>query len=460
MAMADAAARGALADRAVKAMLAGEIDLVQMEIPDLNGALRGKFAAAKKVAGGGRSAICTVLYQMTPVDDVWESRHSSYDNGFPDVLGVPDLSTAIALPWRQGMGAVLYDVVYPDGSPFPLAPRNVLRRVADRFAATGYAPMFGVEYEAFVLHANREMMQAGRHHDLTSIGRMANAYRLTQADEARELGAEFIRRMRGIGITVEVFHTELGLGAVEFAMAPAGAIEAADNAIRAKTYFRELCAERGLTASFMAKWRVGDSGCGAHIHQSIWKNGVNVFYDAGTGKLSEVGHRYLAGMLAGLSDCGVIFRPYVNSFRRFNVSAWSPENVSWGYDNRSAALRVIAYPEPKAYRIEHRVPGADANPYLSIAAMLAGGHHGIANGLVPSAAVAGNALKAPDAQRLAGTLGEATEVFERSAFARDYFGDDFVEHFAASRRVELQYWNDWLASQVTSHELIRHFETS
>lgn len=449
-----------MADQAAEAMRAGEVDLVQMEIPDLNGALRGKLVGAGKVVGGSKSAICTVLYQMTPADDVWESEHSSYENGFPDVLAVPDLSTAVLLPWRQGMGSVLYDVHYPDGAPFPLAPRNVLRRVAGRFAETGYTPVFGVEYEAFVFHADREMLQSGRHHDLTPLGRMANAYRLVETEEARELGAEFIRRMRGIGITVEVFHTELGLGAVEFAMAPAEPIRAADNAIRAKTYFRELCAERGLAATFMAKWRIGDSGCGAHVHQSIWKDGRNAFHDPETGKLSEIGHRYLAGLLAGLSDCGVLFRPYVNSFRRFNVSAWSPENVSWGYDNRSAALRVIAYPEPKAYRIEHRVPGADANPYLSLAAMLAGGHRGIAGDLTPAPAVEGNALKAADAPRLADNLGDATDAFEGSAFCRDYFGDAFVEHYAASRRTELRHWNDWLASQVTSYELIRHFETS
>jgi glutamine synthetase len=460
MAKAEWQPEASLSDEAVKAMLAGDIDLVQMEIADLNGALRGKFVASRKVVSGSKSAICTVLYQMTPADDVWESRHSSYENGFPDMLAVPDLSTAVVLPWRQGMGSVLYDVIYPDGTPFPLAPRNVLRRVAGRFAETDYTPIFGVEYEAFVFHADREALQSGRHHDLVSIGRMANAYRLTQVEETRELGAEFIRRMRSIGITVEVFHTELGLGAVEFAMAPAEAMAAADNAIRAKTYFRELCAERGLTATFMAKWRVGDSGCGAHIHQSIWKDGQNALHDARTGKFSEVGHKYLAGMLAGLADCGVIFRPYVNSFRRFNVSAWSPENVSWGHDNRSAALRVIAYPEPKAYRIEHRVPGADANPYLSLAAMLAGGHHGITNGLLPPPAVQGNALKAADAPRLANNLGDATDAFEGSAFCRDYFGDVFVEHYAASRRTELQHWKDWLASQVTSYELIRHFETS
>ena len=113
------------ADNVVAAMHDGTIDIVQMEVPDLNGILRAKFASAKKVAGGSKSAVCTVVYQFTPADDVWLSQHSSYDNGFPDVVGVPDLSTAIELPWRPGMCAVLYDVMYSDGRPFPLSPRNV-----------------------------------------------------------------------------------------------------------------------------------------------------------------------------------------------------------------------------------------------------------------------------------------------------------------------------------------------
>lgn len=445
---------------ALAAMRAGTIDLVQTEVPDLTGALRGKFISAEKVAGGSKGAICTVLYQFTPVDDVWVSEHSSYENGFPDVLGVPDLSTAISLPWRNGMGAVILDVHYIDGTPFPLAPRNVLKRVVERIAPTGYTPMFGVEFEAFVFHADRDIQAAGRHHELVSLGRMHNAYRLTESEEARELGAEFIRRMRSIGITIEVFHTELGLGAVEFALAPADALTAADNAIRVKTYFRELCAERGLVPTFMAKWRAEDSGCGAHIHQSVWKDGKNVFHDEATGKFSQLGKQYLAGMLDSLQDCGVIFRPYVNSFRRFSVLAWSPENVTWGYDNRSAALRVIDYPDAKAYRIEHRVPGADVNPYLSLAAMLAGGHHGIANEMTPCAAVKGNALHDKEQPRLANNLGDATEIFAQSAFCRDYFGEAFVDHYAASRRAELQHWNDWLDSQVTSFELARYFETT
>lgn len=444
---------------ALEVMVADGVDMVQMEVPDLNGTLRGKFVAAHKVAGGARSAVCTVLYQFTPADDVWVSRHSSYENGFPDALGQPDLSTAIRLPWRQNMSAVIYDVLYPDGRPFPLAPRNVLKSVVRRFGETGYAPMFGLEFEAFVFHADRETIRNGRHHALSSLGRMHHAYRLTQADEARDLGAEFMRRMKQIGIAVEVFHTELGHGAVEFALSPEAPVRAADNAARAKTYFRELCAERGLVPTFMAKWRMADSGCGGHVHQSIWKDGHNAFHDAESGEFSATGRRYLAGLLASMQDVGVIFRPLVNSFRRFSVASWSPENISWGPDNRSAALRTIAYPEPKAYRIEHRVPGADVNPYLSLAAMLAGGHYGLVNGLAAPEPAQGNALKAGHFQRLSATLEEANEVFAASAFSREYFGDAFVDHYAQSRRVELEHWNAWLASEVTSFELNRYFET-
>lgn len=450
----------ASAGRVVAAMNDGTIDMVQMEVPDLNGILRAKFAAAKKAAGGSKSAVCTVMYQFTPADDVWLSQHSSYDNGFPDVIGVPDLSTAIELPWRTGTAAVLYDVMYADGRPFPLSPRNVLKRVAEQFAKTGYTPMFGVEMEAFVFHADRELIGAGRYSELQALGRLHHAYRLTQVEEARDLGTEFIRRMRSVGITVEVFHTELGPGAIEFALAPADALTAADNATRAKAYFRELCAEKGLVPTFMAKWSMDQSGCGGHIHQSIWRDGANAFCDPATGKVSEAGLNYVAGMLSSLQDCGVIFRPTVNSYRRFSVLAWSPENVSWGYDNRSAALRVITNPEPKAYRVEHRVPGADANLYLSIAAMLAGGHQGIAGRMAPPKAASGNALSTSDGERLADNLSDATEAFASSSFCREYFGAEFVEHYAASRRVELKHWNDWLASQVTSFELCRYFETT
>lgn len=435
------------------------IETVQMETVDLDGALRGKFLPVAKVKPDSQGAFCTIVYQLTPVDDVWVTRHSSFDNGFPDMKALPDPLTAVRWNWRQGTAAVIYDMFNADGSPYPLAPRSILKRVASRFAETGYEPKFGIEFEAFVMHVDEDLMAQGRHHELKPLGGMHNAYRLTDAAEARDLATAFMQRMQGVGVDVEAFHTELGFGAVEFALAPVGALAAADNAARAKSYFRQLCAERGLVATFMAKWKVGESGSGGHVHQSLWRDGQNTFFDSARTTLSDAALRYGAGLIKTMPDFAVLFRPNVNSYRRFDHRSWSPENASWGYDNRSAALRAIRQPSRNAYRFEHRVPGADTNMYLTLAAMLAGGHLGLVNGLVPSANAEGNAALDKTWARLPSSLPEATELFRNSEIAKDYLGREFVEHYAASRDVEWEHWTAWQASQVTPYELKRYFKT-
>lgn len=434
------------------------IGLVQMETVDLDGVLRGKFLPPEKVKPDARSGFCTIVYQLTPSDDVWTTRHSSFDNGFPDMVAVPDPETAIRWPWNPETAAVIFDMQQKDGAPYPLAPRSVLKQVAERFAETGYEPKFGIEFEAFVLHRDDELLAAQRHHEMKPLGRLHNAYRLTGADDARDLAAAFITRMRDIGIAVEAFHTELGYGAVEFALAPEGAVRAADNAARAKTYFRHLCAERGLVATFMAKWKVGESGSGGHVHQSLWRDGENAFYGE-NGEFSGPALAYGAGLLKTMPDFSVIFRPNVNSYRRFSHIAWSPENASWGEDNRSAGLRALRSQGRNACRFEHRVPGADTNIHLAVAAMLAGGHYGLTAGLAPPAFAEGNATLAPHFSDLPRTLPAATEAFRQSAVAKDYFGELFVEHYAASRDMEWRHWLDWQAQQVTAFELRRYFDT-
>ncbi len=435
------------------------IETVQMETVDLDGVLRGKFLPAHKVKPGSTAGLCTILYQMTPVDDVWVSRHSSFDNGFPDMIGMPDPATAVRWPWQQDTAAIIFDMVGQDGAPFPLAPRSILKRMASRFEETGLEPRFGIELEAFVLHADDELMAQGRHHELKPMGRMHNAYRLTEAHDARDLGATFIKRMRDLGIVIEAFHTELGYGAVEFALAPATPVNAADNAARAKSYFRQLCAERGLVPTFMAKWKVGESGSGGHVHQSLWRSGENAFVGTNPNELSRTALCYGAGLLETMADFSVFFRPNVNSYRRLDHRAWSPENASWGYDNRTSALRAVAYPSNPAYRFEHRVPGADANIYLTLAAMLAGGHLGLVKGLDAPAAALGNAALEDRFAKLPSSLPEATVSLRNSAAAKEYFGETFVEHYAASRDVEWEYWTAWQASQVTAYELKRYFQT-
>lgn len=435
------------------------IEFVQMETVDLDGALRGKFLPAAKVKPDSQGAFCTIVYQFTPVDDVWVTRHSSFDNGFPDMKARPDPDTAVPLNWRENTAAVIYDMYNPDGSPYPLAPRSLLKKVASRFQETGYEPMFGIEFEAFVMHADEGLMAEGRHHEMKPLGAMHNAYRLAESDGVRELACAFMQRMRGAGVEVEAFHTELGFGALEFALAPAGAVAAADNATRAKSYFRALCAERGLVATFMAKWKIGESGSGGHVHQSLWQNGQNAFFDPARTTMSDPALSYAAGLIKTMPEFSILFRPNVNSYRRFDYKSWSPENASWGYDNRSAALRAIRQPGRNAFRFEHRVPGADTNMYLVLAAMLAGGHLGLMNRLVPLAGAEGNAALDPNWARLPSSLPEATEMFRNSEIAKDYLGSAFVEHYAASRDIEWQHWLAWQAEQVTPYELKRYFKT-
>ena len=431
----------------------------QVEVPDLDGSLRAKLVRLDKALGADGVALCSIAFGLTVADDVYESPVSSYVNGFPDLMAHGDPATVRVLPWRPDVASVICDLKSPDGTDFPLAPRNVLRAVTGRCARLGYQPRCAVEYEVCVLHADAELIAAGRHHELRPLGRTVNAYSALRLADVGALGQEFMDRMAAIEIGVDSFHTELGGGMVEFALTHAPALEAADHAARAKTYFKELCAERGLVATFMAKWKPTDSGCGAHVHQSLWRDGQNAFAGDRDG-LSDLARHYAAGQLATMPAFTALFNPNVNSYRRISVAAWTPENATWGVDNRTTALRAITGPGPKAVRFEHRRPGADANPYLVIAAMLAGGLHGIETAAEPPGPARGNAAQDTQAPPLPGSLPAAIAALRGSELARELLGREFVDHYVLSRQVEWDLWTQWSSAQVTEWELRRYFEVT
>ena len=431
----------------------------QVEVPDLDGSMRSKLVRLDKALGADGVALCSIAFGLTVADDVYESPASSYANGFPDLMAHADPATVRVLPWRPNVASVICDLKSPDGTDFPLAPRNVLRTVTERCARLGYQPRCAVEYEVCVLHADAGLIAAGRHHELRPLGRTVNAYSALRLADVGELGQEFMDRMAAIQIGVDSFHTELGGGMVEFALAHAPALEAADHAARAKAYFKELCAERGLVATFMAKWKPTDSGCGAHVHQSLWRDGHNAFAGDRDG-LSDLARHYAAGLLATMPACTALFNPNVNSYRRISVAAWTPENATWGLDNRTAALRAITGPGPKAARFEHRRPGADANPYLVIAAMLAGGLHGIQTAAEPPEPSRSNAAQDQQAPALPGSLPEAIAALRESDLARELLGREFVDHYLLSRQAEWDLWTQWSSAQVTEWELRRYFEVT
>jgi glutamine synthetase len=425
--------------------------VVQLEVPDLDGGLRAKLVSPEKALSDSGAAMCSIMFGLTQADDVYESPASSAANGYPDLVMRPDLATLRPLPWCDATVAVLCDLFGADGAPFPVAPRTVLRTAVERCAGLGFEARFAAEWELCVVHRG----EAG---EPAPLGRTMNAYSSLRLRELRPLAQDFFRRMEAVGIGVESVHTELGHGMVEFALAHAPALEAADHAARAKAYLKELCGERDLVATFMPRWRAGAPTSGCHFHQSLWQDGANAF--AGPdGGLSPLARHYLAGQLATLSDFGVLFNPSVNAFRRLQPGTWTPTTASWGVDNRTAAIRAITG-SPKGVRLEHRRPGADVNPYLAIAAMLAGGLHGIAEQLEPPDPATADACADARFGRLPATLADAIAALRASPLAPGLLGREFVRHYLLSREVELRLWQEWETEQVTEWEHRRYFETS
>lgn len=423
--------------------------VVQLEVPDLDGGLRAKLVCAPKALSAAGAAMCTIMFGLTQADDVYSSPISSAQNGYPDLVMRPEMATLRRLPWCEATAAVLCDLYGSDGARCPVAPRTVLRAVADRCAGLGFEARFAAEWELCVVRAQPEPVP---------LGRTMNAYSFLRLQELRPLVQAFFERMEAVGIPVESVHTELGHGMLEFAIAHAPALEAADHAARAKAYLKELCGELGLVATFMPKWRTGAPTSGCHFHQSLWRDGRNAFAAPGGG-LSELARHYLAGQLATMADFTALFNPTVNAFRRLQPGTWTPATASWGIDNRTAAIRAITG-AAKATRLEHRRPGADVNPYLAIAAMLAGGLHGIAGTLEAPAPAAGDAYADSRFGSLPATLPEAIGALRESGAAPALLGGEFVRHYLLSREEELRLWREWEAEQVTEWEHRRYFETS
>ena len=436
-------------------MRAEGVRLVQVEVPDLDGGLRGKLLALDKGLADG-IGWSNIIYGLTAADDVYVSPFSSYENGFADVYGKPDTDTVCRLPWRPDTVAAVIDVHDPDGTMTPEGPRTMLRCAADKATALGFQPRFAVEYEVFIYHAD-DAASPPSPATLAPVSRTRNAYSLVRLPALRALFETFMQRMEEVGSPVVSMHTELGRGAVEFALAHAPALAAADGAMRAKAYLKELCAERGMVVTFMAKPDAGMPGSGGHVHQSLWRDGENVFWD-GTGP-SETAKQYAAGQIEHLPALVALCMANINSYRRRDWQHWVPLNASWGDDNRSAALRLITRPVPNGARFENRLPGADSNAYLAIGGMLAAGLDGIERGLAPPPLCSGNAALDESYTKLPATLVDAVEVFEDSAFLRGVFGDRFVDHYALSRRAEIDLWRTWQKSHVSAWEYERYFET-
>jgi len=417
------------------------LPMTQVEVADYDIGLRGKMIRAEKSRKPGL-AFCTIVYGLSLVDEVTDTPFSNAGNGYPDALLAVDEATRVELPWRPGVDAVIADLTGVDGRPLDLSPRAVLAALCNRYAKLGLVPVLGFEYEVWLFREDSD----GRRRPL---GRTENAYSLYRCAEIDDLAMEFVARMGKIGIEIEMVHAELGPGFFEFTLAPEPAGRACDKAARARQYLRDLCAERGLHASFMAKPYADKSGAGGHVHSSLNRDGVNVFAEDGF-RLSATGRSYLAGLLDTMPDVTLLLNPFVNSYKRIDPEMFTPGLANWGYDDRGTACRVILG-ERSSARVEHRRPGADANPYLVGVALLAGGLSGLTTGAD---------LPGPDAvaDDLPAGLGAALDRFDGAAWLTELLGKPFCKSYAATRRAELERYQDWQRHTITEWELSRHLE--
>jgi len=330
-----------------------------------------------------------------------------------------------------------------------------LKKVIQRAAKMGVNPMCGMEFEWFNFLENPHSWESKKGVGPTPLTPGMFGYSLLRMNQNREFFNAIQDEMLQFGVPIEGLHTETGPGVYEAAIAFSDALTQADRAILFKTGTKEISARFGIMPSFMAKWNAAYPGCSGHIHQSMSDGKKNLFADAkGRHGMSKMFESYLAGQVAHLMEFAPMFWPTINSYKRLVDGFWAPVKPTWGVDNRTASFRVIAG-SPKSTRLETRCPGADVNPYLAMAAVIAAGLDGVEKGMKLTApAIHGTNGGAENIPRAPRTLIETTRNFQQSKVARDWLGDTFVDHFAATREWE---WRQWLDG-VTDWELKRYFE--
>ena len=427
---------------------------IKVAITDLDGVLRGKYLSKDKVQSSARAGLgfCNVVLGWDVCDSPFtNTEQTGWHTGFPDAGVHLDWSSLRHVPWDNNTPFVLGEFVENDGTPHALCPRQVLKRVLSRVKERGYEVLCGVEFEWYNFAESPKSWNDKNGVAPEPITPGMFGYSLLRTNANGAFVRTLLDELRAYGIPVEGLHAETGPGVYEVALAYTTALRAADHAILFKAATKEIGHRFGIMPSFIAKWNPQLPGCSGHVHQSLTDGNANLFFDDSRPHgISRLLESYIAGQLKYVAEFGPLFWPNINSYKRLVDGFWAPLNADWGVDNRTASLRVI--PGGKhSTRLETRCPGADANPYLSIAASIAAGMAGIEQGLTI------NDITTRDrgqSERNPRTLDEATQRFATSATACDWLGERFVQHFSATRRWE---WEQYQMA-VTDWELKRYLE--
>jgi glutamine synthetase len=435
---------------------AGEIDTVIVGFCDMQARLTGKRVSARlfvdDVAAHGAECCNYLLAVDVDMNTVDGYAMSSWETGYGDMVMTPDFATLRLIPWLPGTALVMADLHWVNGGPVTPAPRTILNRQIDRLAQRDLVAYVGTELEFLVFDDTYRQAWAAGYRGLTPATDYNVDYAMHASTRMEPLLRDIRLGMEGAGLYCEGVKGECNLGQQEIAFRYDEALVTCDNHTIYKNGAKEIADQHGQSLTFMAKFdeREGNS---CHIHISLrGDDGSAVFADPDAeAGMSAMFRSFIAGQLATLRELTLFYAPNINSYKRFVEGSFAPTAVAWGMDNRTCAVRVVGH--GLGMRMELRAPGGDVNQYLAVAALIAGGLHGIDQGLELPDAVRGNAYTG-GAERLPTTLAEAAGLFEGSTIAREAFGDDVVEHYLNYARVEQSAFN----AAVTDWERVRGFE--
>ncbi|TNF11561.1 MAG: glutamine synthetase, partial [Pseudomonadales bacterium] len=427
--------------RPLETLLQG-IDEIDCVTPDLNGVPRGKVMTASGFLEGRRLQLARGVLLQCIMGGYPAARFYGSDDG--DLLLNAEPSQIHRLPWSEPPRALaICDADELDGRSSGLSTRGLLKRVLARYAEQGWQPVVATELEFFVFAGNPDPQQPFQP-PLGLDGRREDggaAFSVSSSNGLRPFFADVYRCMEALGLPRDTFMHEMGVSQFEINLLHGDALQLADQTFLFKHLLKEVGFKHGLSVVCMAKPLAHTPGSSMHIHQSVVEQGSgrNIF-SADNGEATAAFYHFIAGQQAALADFTLLFAPHVNSYQRLCHPYASPNNACWSADNRAAGLRIPAS-APVARRVENRLPGADANPYLALAASLAAGLHGLERELQPSPAIQGE-FEVPEELTLPCTMHAAIERLKRSELAIELFGAEFIEGYIASKTMELTSFYD------------------
>jgi len=439
------------------AIQSGAIDTVVVAMTDMQGRLTGKRIHGdhflNEVLKHGTEGCNYLLAVDVDMNTVQGYEMSSWERGYSDFELAPDFNTLRLIPWQEGAALVLADVQWLDHSPVVASPRQILRKQIANLEKAGMQAMCGTELEFVVYKDTYEEAWDKAYRDLTPVNQYNVDYSILGGSRIEPLLREIRLGMSAAGMTVESVKGECNLGQHEIAFKYSDALSNCDQHVIYKNGAKEIAAEAGYALTFMAKpnEREGNS---SHIHLSFrGLNGELVMADESDKEhgMSELGRQFIAGQLAHMRELSLLFAPNINSYKRYVPGSFAPTAIRWGRDNRTCAFRLVG--RGAGLRLENRIPGGDVNPYLAVAGIIAAGLDGITKKMKVEPAFTGNAYVS-DSPRVPSTMNEALDLWEKSAWVKETFGEEVQAHYANMARVEIAAYG----KAVTDWELFRNFE--